>query len=831
MTRSMKSIYFLTLAVLICGFKSPLNAQNSPIFAQIEQAKREGHRFEVTPLFTKSHTAQPELDKAVSGYELLELCSDRLRKLYEDRPLCISVPLQYEGQTLSVEMQRYDLATDDFSVVTQQDPTAPQPLEMGVFYRGIVGEESQSIASFTVFADEIMGMVSTGRLGNLNIGHVEQAPKDRYILFSENKIADTPEFDCQTAEPDKYSQKVAEYLESNQGLEYGGCVRVFLECENELVVNKGSVQGAVNYLTGVFNNVATLYANESIQVRLSQILVWTVPDAYPSTSGAAIDKFDSDRQYYNGDVAFLAALSTGSLGGIAWVDALCDHPYSYAYGQLATSFQNVPVYSWTVEVMTHEIGHVLGSPHTHSCSWPGGALDNCATPEGGCVPGPAPLTGGTIMSYCHISGYGINFSKGFGAKPGDLIRNRVQNAPCLLACAGISSCTPPAAIVASNVTDTSVKLGWVSSPGATSFMIQYRKLGTSAWTSVPAPSTPLTLNGLAANQLYEVQIASNCSGAISNYSSIIVFKTTNTGGGIGSCNAPGSINFTGVSQVQATATWPTVAGALKYRVYWKINAATTWFGPFDVTSNSFLLSGLLASNTYNVKVATVCSSGISTAIQANITTPANPVCAEPLNLTVSGITSNSGKINWTAMAFAQQYNLQWRKSGATTWNTITNITQNAYTLSGLQPNTTYYVKIRTVCIGSNNASGYTLVKSFKTAVGSSPLLGGDSTPENPIDSTDADGLKEFEVDAATIDVMGISPNPASDYFLLNMQLEEEHAVTAELFTTYFKSLALQKETVKQGSFLFETSGLTSGIYFLQVTAPGMEPKTFRIVVQ
>ena len=82
------------------------------------------------------------------------------------------------------------------------------------------------------------------------------------------------------------------------------------------------------------------------------------------------------------------------------------------------------------------MGHNLGSPHTQSCSWVGGALDNCYTTEGGCAPGPAPTNGGTIMSYCHLTSYGINFNNGFGTQPGNLIRSKVNGATCLTACSG-----------------------------------------------------------------------------------------------------------------------------------------------------------------------------------------------------------------------------------------------------------------------------------------------------------------------------------------------------------------------------------------------------------
>ena len=88
----------------------------------------------------------------------------------------------------------------------------------------------------------------------------------------------------------------------------------------------------------------------------------------------------------------------------------------------------------------HEIGHLLGSAHTHWCGWNlgggnFGALDNCAPTEGGCPPGPDPgNTGGTIMSYCVNDGDTTSFLNGFGMLPGAAVRNFVDGNDCLEQC-------------------------------------------------------------------------------------------------------------------------------------------------------------------------------------------------------------------------------------------------------------------------------------------------------------------------------------------------------------------------------------------------------------
>ena len=116
-----------------------------------------------------------------------------------------------------------------------------------------------------------------------------------------------------------------------------------------------------------------------------------------------------------------------------------------SYSGLFTFFAQVPTYSWNVNVVTHELGHLMGSRHTHECVWNGNStmIDDCGVRAGFPVSffcfikprPPLPTNGGTIMSYCHrLPEIGINFAHGFGPQPGNVIRNRFNSAFCLGNC-------------------------------------------------------------------------------------------------------------------------------------------------------------------------------------------------------------------------------------------------------------------------------------------------------------------------------------------------------------------------------------------------------------
>ncbi len=54
-----------------------------------------------------------------------------------------------------------------------------------------------------------------------------------------------------------------------------------------------------------------------------------------------------------------------------------------------------------ISTIAHEIGHNFGSPHTQSCTWPGGAIDFCYAVEGDCYSEALDNIKGTLMSYCN----------------------------------------------------------------------------------------------------------------------------------------------------------------------------------------------------------------------------------------------------------------------------------------------------------------------------------------------------------------------------------------------------------------------------------------------
>ena len=89
------------------------------------------------------------------------------------------------------------------------------------------------------------------------------------------------------------------------------------------------------------------------------------------------------------------------------------------------------------------------------------------------------------------------------------------------------------------------------------------------------------------------------------------------------------------------------------------------------------------------------------------------VCNVPSALTKTAITSTSVTLGWTANSTATSYTLQYKKSSATTFTTVTGITGTSYVLSGLTAGTAYTFQVMANC-SSTSSSAYSSTATFTT---------------------------------------------------------------------------------------------------------------------
>jgi hypothetical protein len=454
-----------------------------------------------------------EYKRAATDITVMSLKPAELKRLIREKPDFLEVSFPFDGgKQITVEMYRHQILTNDFKVVTEKGKAVEYT--PGVYYQGIVKGDNASIVAFSFFNNDIVGVASTPELGNIVLGKAKNS--EDFVNYSDSKLTGPNPFACELdGLKENQTQRPAFNPNNTHNKKTDNCVRIYYEAGFGPYTQNGSnTTTTTNWVTAMHNNVTTLYANENVNVALSEVFVWTTTDPYAGSPSAILNQFRTTRTTFNGDLAQL--LRNPATTSIAYVNSLCTD-YRYSYCGMNFNYQNVPTYSWNIEAMTHELGHNLGSPHTHACFWNGNntAIDGCGPASGnneGCTAALPPAGGGTIMSYCHlVSSVGINFANGFGIQPGTLIKNTVDSKGCLGTNCTASCPTSITNFNINNITQTSANATFTD---AASTSWKY-KLATGSGTAVSsgnASTQSFNFTNLQPASYYRLSVGTDCSG-------------------------------------------------------------------------------------------------------------------------------------------------------------------------------------------------------------------------------------------------------------------------------------------------------------------------------
>lgn len=476
--------------------------------------------FKKFSLFTvKEDYNNSNYEKEVEGATLVTLNQTVLNSIVAEKPEYLQIAIPYNNKEVEVVLYKVQIHTNDFQIDT--DKARNVKIEAGVHYRGIINGNINSIASFNFFKGEMNGIVSSNELDNLNIGKLKDAVnRNDYIIFSDSKLKKPLSFECGVTESASPEVEAVERTVNN--VASTRCVTVYFELDYSAYQNSGSdLTTTSNWFSSIFNNVQTLYTNEGITTALKSLFIWTSLDPYEAGTSSTeyLNAFIATRTAFNGDLAHLVSLNAGGFGGLAYLNGLCGSN-KYGYSDIYSTFSTVPTYSWTVQVITHELGHQMGSQHTHACAWNGNntAIDGCGPlrgyVEGTCAQAIVPYAAkGTIMSYCHlVSGVGILFTNGFGPQPAARILGKVEAATCLSTDC-IDTCTNGVEGFSVAVTETTANLSWTdSNVASTSWEVGMAVFPFTVPTWTLVSTTSYTYNNLTSGTYYKFYVRPICTG-------------------------------------------------------------------------------------------------------------------------------------------------------------------------------------------------------------------------------------------------------------------------------------------------------------------------------
>ncbi len=820
--------------------------QPGQVAGSITALKGQGVQFPIRSLFQqvqRSLATDLRWSAAISNAEVLALDQQAITSVLAQRPSYFALELPSLEGIMVLDLEYVEIFTTDFTVLKASTNSAAS-IDPGAHYRGMVRGVPGSIAAISIFNNEVMGLVSDAE-GDHVLGRLADGTDDMHVFYREADLLVPHTATCDAVDDGEVYDPSVILMEGSP--KTTKCVRFYWEVNYDIFQGKGSVANATSYVTGLFNQSATLYANDGISVLLSQVFVWDVASPYTQTNtGDLLDQFGVTRTSFNGDLAHLLGYAGG--GGIAWLNTLCSSNTSarMAYSDINSTYQNVPTYSWSVEVVTHEQGHNLGSKHTHACAWNGNntAIDGCGPAagysEGSCAQGPLPSStvGGTIMSYCHLTSSTIKFANGFGPQPAALIVSKVNNGTCLTNCA--TTCNAPSGLSAGSITMSSALLSWTVASGAVTYNLQWKPASSGTWTTITGiTGTSYSLMGLGAGAAYNFQVMTVCSGGSSAYATAVNFTTSTA-----ACAVPSGLSVGSITSSSASLSWGAVTGAVSYNLQWKLSSAGTWTTVNGITATSHALSGLAASSSYDFQVMTACSGNSSAYSSTASFTTSAAACADgyepngtqataaPVvpNLTLNALISSGTDIDWFTFAntstqknirvrlmnLPANYNLSLFRGGTLLLSSAnTGTTSETIVLNNGNVSSVYRVRVKGVNSSTFNATQcYTLSVEIGATVFSMPE--GMSEGDEAIASHNA-GITLF-------------PNPANDVLTIVLP-PHQNAATIELLDATGRVVHTEKQGSNDAPSPFEISvaDRTEGLYMVRVTIDD-ETNTQRLIV-
>jgi len=235
---------------------------------------------------------------------------------------------------------------------------------------------------------------------------------------------------------------------AGSGLDFQAVVAI--DTDTEWLAGFGNdATAATSWIEDLFLAMNVMFERDvATRLLIGDVFLRTGSDPYSIASGRS-DMLDEFGEYWrvnldaiDRDFATMFSgrdISSWSFSGVAWIDQYCQNGRRFNNGRTLGSYSyNAIGVNWSAgnaaKFIAHELGHNMGSPHTHCYGPP---VDECYAGESGCYNGPVscPVSGkGTTMSYCHLSPASCGSTTDFNPTVQALFQDRLSsNSPSCIA--------------------------------------------------------------------------------------------------------------------------------------------------------------------------------------------------------------------------------------------------------------------------------------------------------------------------------------------------------------------------------------------------------------
>ena len=277
-------------------------------------------------------------------------------------------------QFISVELEEFSVIDKNHTLIIQtgeKQEIQPFQSDLQSFY---IRYNDDIIGAFLYFDNNV---IVSYKIDNkqLEINKVE----NEIILFDVNDCITENSFSCAV---ENEFEEIFSSNNSSSSPTIPDCIELAIEIDQYTRNTFSSNTAASTWAHAIIAGVSQVYFGEvNVHINVVNTIIWNTVDPYASIINDAGTMLSTLRNHWtanNGSIPrdlvhLLTKRSNTGTGGIAYVDVLCSNSWGYAFSSdlnsnTSFSFPN-PSYTWNLFVVAHEIGHNVGSSHTHWCGW------------------------------------------------------------------------------------------------------------------------------------------------------------------------------------------------------------------------------------------------------------------------------------------------------------------------------------------------------------------------------------------------------------------------------------------------------------------------------
>jgi len=402
-----KHTYFaVTLVAFLLLIATNLQAQElKRIPRLIQEAKSQKGAFPKVDVFENQVTKHSDVkslkDQPIDGVVLtLKDMSAIDFKSATYKHLEFRIP-QENGAYIDLELIRNDKSFAN-TIIKNQDGEVLD-METGVHYRGIIKGDNESLCAVSFLDSGISGFVSNGS-SHKSFSKFMSDVNKAFFGFT---LSGAEGFQCGTETNSSITTNATNHSVSTGGLKSlaSKCVSVYVEVDYDMYLHfptsvVAEVFSEFNGSFAIFENQIS-DGNNILSMIISNMMVWdtnlnnqyyacNVSDSGCCNSTNSLhEEFKSRFDPSKGDIGHLITKKTdgGEANGVygndisTWSDEnrVCVSGFKGTYAILGGSVGIMSGSEYRLYVITHEMGHLLGSRHTHDCVWNGNytQIDDC----------------------------------------------------------------------------------------------------------------------------------------------------------------------------------------------------------------------------------------------------------------------------------------------------------------------------------------------------------------------------------------------------------------------------------------------------------------------